>query len=221
VVAPVTSAAVHRGRVALLAIVAALAATGFLVLSDAYRESEPIVDLDVRVEEWVAGHMPAWAEWLARPFTWVGGIVAVVFLAGTVALLLLRAGHRRDACFLLAATLGVQIVVAVLKSIYGRPRPDAGSPIDVPQSTSFPSGHAATGITLFGALAVIAAGRVRSRAAAAGVLVLGLLVGVAVGASRIVLNVHFVSDVLAGLCVGLAWLCTCLLVRELIMGRSA
>ncbi len=203
----------------MLGAIAALATTGFFALADAYLESEPIVDLDVRVEKWVAGQMPGWVEWLARPFTWVGGIVGVALLVGIVGLLLVRAGRRPDAVLLVVAALGVQVIVVMLKSVYERPRPDAGSPIDLPHSTSFPSGHAATGIAMFGALALIAAGRARSPAAAAGMLVLGFSIGVGVGVSRVVLNVHFVSDVLAGFCVGLAWLCVCLLARELVAGR--
>jgi undecaprenyl-diphosphatase len=207
------------GPAVVLGVIAALATTGFFVLADAYLESEPIVDLDLRVEEWVAGQMPRWVEWLARPFTWVGGIVGVALLVGIVGLSLVRAGRRRDAALLVVVALGVQAIVVVLKSVYERPRPDAGSPIDLPHSTSFPSGHAATGIAMFGALALIAAGRARSPAAAARILVLGFSIGVGVGASRVVLNVHFVSDVLAGFCVGLAWLCVCLLARELLTGR--
>lgn len=214
-----TSAARRRGPAVLLSVIAALATTGFFALADAYLESEPIVDLDVRVEEWVAGQMPGWVEWLARPFTWVGGIVGVALLVGVVGLSLVRAGRRPDAVLLVVAALGVQVIVVMLKSVYERPRPDAGSPIDLPQSTSFPSGHAATGIAMFGALALIAAGRARSPAAAAGMLVLGFSIGIGVGVSRVVLNVHFVSDVLAGFCVGLAWLCVCLLARELLAGR--
>jgi undecaprenyl-diphosphatase len=207
-------------RIAVLAVVATLAVVGFLAFADAYLESEPVVDLDLRVEHWVVVHMPGWAEWLARPLTWVGGLVGVVLVVGVVVVVLLRAGRRADAVLVLAATIGVQIVVTLLKSHYGRPRPDEGSPIALPHSFSFPSGHAATGIAVGGVLAVVWAERVRTRAARVGVLALGLLVGVAIGASRVVLNVHYLSDVLAGYCVGLAWLCACLLARELLAGRG-
>lgn len=209
----------QRAWIGALALIGALAVVGFLAIADGYLEDESIVDRDLRVEHWVVAHMPGWAEWLARPFTWLGGVVGVVLVVGTVVVLLLRAGRRVDAAFLLAATIGVQILVALLKAHYGRPRPDAGSPIALPHSFSFPSGHAATGIAVGGALAVVWAESARSTAARAGMLGLGLVVGMAIGASRVVLNVHYLSDVLAGYCVGLAWLCTCLVVRELHAGR--
>lgn len=214
-----TSSARHRLRITLLAAVAALATAGFLAIADGYLEQESIVDRDLRVADWVAANMPGWAEWLARPFTWVGGAVGVTLAVGTVVVLLLRARRRADAAFVLGVTIGVQILVALLKEHYGRPRPDAGSPIALPHSYSFPSGHAATGIAVGGALAVVWAESARSPLARTGMVGLGLLVGVAIGASRVVLNVHYLSDVLAGYCVGLAWLCACLIAREFHAGR--
>ncbi len=213
---PPTGAAGRRRRVALLGVVATLAVVGFLLLSFGYGGG-PVLDLDRRVEAWVSGQMPSWAEWIGRVLTWVGGVVGVVLVVGAAVALLLRAGRRGESALLLAAALGVQVLVPVLKSIYGRSRPDAGSPIDLPSSASFPSGHAATGIAVFVTLALLVAAGARSRARLAVATAL-VLVGIGAGISRIVLNVHYVSDVLAGFCVGLAWLSACLLVRKLLTG---
>ena len=110
---------------------------------------------------------------------------------------------------------GPSSTVLLVKEWFDRPRPDAGSAVDLPESYSFPSGHAAAGGASLGALAVLACG------ASADPIVRGYgsgrsrsSSGVAVGLSRIALNVHYVTDVLAGWCFGLAWLAACLLVRE-------
>jgi undecaprenyl-diphosphatase len=47
------------------------------------------------------------------------------------------------------------------------------------------------------------------------------VLALAIGSSRVLLNVHFVSDVAAGFAVGLAWLCCCAIVRDfLAAGRE-
>ena len=70
---------------------------------------------------------------------------------------------------------------------------------------------------LWGALGVLAAEHARSRLRAVAWLVAAGLAALAIGASRVVLNVHFVSDVLAGFAVGLAWLCCCLICRDVLV----
>lgn len=216
----VQGAGARRRRALALVLVALLATAGFAALAQAYVDGGTLVELDLRVEAWVAGNMPGGPEWVARVFSWIGGVIGITIIVVGCLVALVRGRSRMDALFILVLIASVQIAVYVLKGAFDRPRPDAGSPIMVPHSASFPSGHAATGIAVFGALGIIAARRQLTRARAAIALVLGFGAGVAIGASRIVLNVHYVSDVLAGFCLGTAILAIALLIRDLLPERS-
>ncbi len=123
-------------------------------------------------------------------------------------------GSRAQALILLVAAGGIQLLVTTGKEGYDRPRPDVGSAIELPSSFSFPSGHVATGIAIFGLLGLLASTYARTGAAREAV-VAGFALGATIGASRVVLNVHYLSDVLAGACLGPAWLVTCILVARL------
>jgi undecaprenyl-diphosphatase len=73
-----------------------------------------------------------------------------------------------------------------------------------------------TGIAVFGLLGSLLALRLSSIWGRAGAVAAGFILGALSGASRVVLNVHFLSDVLAGAALGLAWLVSCLLVAGLV-----
>jgi undecaprenyl-diphosphatase len=185
----------------------------FALLALGY-ERDPLATIDREVAEWVASDLPTWVEWLARPFSWGGGWIGITALTAAAAVLLARERSWLDVVFLLAAVAGSQVAVALLKAWFDRPRPDMGSAVPLPASAAFPSGHAASGIAAFGALTILAAERLPDRRARVRLWSVAVAVGLAVGLSRIALNVHFVTDVLAGWCLGLAWLAACLLVRD-------
>jgi undecaprenyl-diphosphatase len=192
-------------------LVTVLALASYAVLAAAVVRGGPLVDVDGEVATWVAREMPTWAEWLARPFTWAGGMVGIAVTAALLVAWSFRHALVAQAVLALVVAIGVEVLVAVTKTGYERERPDVGSAIALPSSYSFPSGHAAGGIAVFGlaglALAATRADpRARRRLVAA-----GLALGVLAGASRVVLNVHYVADVLAGFCFGLAWLAACIL----------
>ena len=210
-----------RPRTRLIAegAVGALATLAFLVLAAAFTRGGQVVSFDDDVSRWVADSVPAVVEWIARLLTWLGGAVGAIVVTGLAAAALWRASRRGDAAFVVIAVVGITVLVAVLKAIYERARPDVGSAISLPHSYSFPSGHAATAVVLFGAIGLSLAERARSRARAAAWLVAAGLVALAIGASRFLLNVHFVSDVAAGFAVGLAWLCCCAIVRDVLTGQ--
>jgi len=177
------------------------------------------VALDDDVSRWVADTVPAGVEWVARIFTWLGGPIGTTVVAAVAVVLLLRASRRGDAAFVVLSLVGITVLVAVLKATYERARPDTGSPVALPHSYSFPSGHAATAVVLYGALGLLLAERASSRLRAAAWLGAAAAAALAIGTSRILLNVHFVSDVAAGFAVGLAWLCCCAIVRDVLEGR--
>jgi undecaprenyl-diphosphatase len=185
------------------------------VAADVVHEGR-LTELDQDTSEWVARSMPAWSEWTARVLSVVGGFIGVTLLVVPAVLWLLWRGERAAGVLLAAVAIGAQVLTIASKNGYDRPRPTAGSPIDLPSSWSYPSGHALTGIAVFGLLGLLLALRLSSVWGRAGAVAAGFILGALSGASRVVLNVHFLSDVLAGSALGLAWLVSCLLVAGLV-----
>jgi len=203
-----------RARVLVEAVLAAVGLLVFVLLARAYVDGGLVVSFDDNVSRWVADTVPGWIEQLARVVTWLGGAIGAGIVTAVALVVLWRANRRADLVFLAAAVAGITVLVPILKAVYERARPDLGSAIPLPHSYSFPSGHAATALVLYGALGILLAERASSRLRAAGWLVGAALLALTIGTSRVLLNVHFVSDVAAGFAVGLAWLCCCAIVRE-------
>ena len=203
-----------------LALVVVVALAGFALLAAAYSR-EPVAGWDEDIAVWVATELPTWVEWVAVPFTILGGWAGVTALTTIAAIALLRGRAWLDLAFLLTAVVGSQITVALLKTWFDRERPDVDPAIELPHSASFPSGHATSGSACIGAVAVLAAERLPSRRARVWLWVATVLIGLGVGASRVLLGVHYVSDVLAGWCFGIAWLAACLIGRDVLRQRYA
>ena len=190
----------------------------FVVLAAGY-EHDPLATVDREVAEWIEASLPEVFEWAARPFSWLGGWVGLTVLGIVAGLLLIRERAWLDLAFFLTAFVGSQLIVLVLKEWFDRARPDVGSAVPLPESASFPSGHATAGAASLGALAVLVAERLPNARARAWLWSVVIVLGVAVGLSRNALNVHYVTDVLAGWCLGVAWLAACLLARDAIRSR--
>ena len=98
----------------------------------------------------------------------------------------------------------------MLKYAFHRSRPSWDDPVLILGSFSFPSGHAMAATLLYGFLAAFGVKKVRAwRWRVLVVLSAGMLV-VMIGFSRLYLGVHYLSDVLAGMAAGSAWLALCL-----------
>jgi len=105
--------------------------------------------------------------------------------------------------FAAAVLGGEKILVNGLKGIINRDRPDVLHLVEAVGS-SFPSGHAGAAAAVWPAVALILGRTARRpvRAVFAGVAV---LIAVAVAASRALLGVHWLTDVVAGGVIGYGW----------------
>jgi undecaprenyl-diphosphatase len=158
--------------------------------------------LDRRVYEALyAGHDPALAA-AARFITMLGDPVTLNVAAGAAALWLWRSERARLALVLIVVVLLGRLLAEAQKYEVARIRPDAEPHLVVVQNSSFPSGHAANSMIFYLAMAlVLTAGTRWQRPAAAGAILLALLVGT----SRVMLGVHWPSDVIGGSAFGMLW----------------
>src|SRR5262245_31417169 len=142
---------------------------------------------------------------VVKAVTWLGsdGVLWAVVGAATVVLALRR--QWRLAVYLLVTGAGALILDPVLKSLVGRLRPVVAHPIAHGTGNSFPSGHALGSIVCYGAVLLVFLPAARGRWRTAFIAVIVALVAL-IGISRILLGVHYLSDVVGAWAVGIAWL---------------
>ncbi|EJS66797.1 phosphatase PAP2 family protein [Bacillus cereus] len=99
------------------------------------------------------------------------------------------------------AILTTHIVNKGIKEVVKRSRPSLNEALDA-LGYSFPSGHAMLSIMTFGFLAYIIAANWKSVAGKYGITILMGILIVLIGLSRVILNVHYPTDILAGYCAG-------------------
>jgi undecaprenyl-diphosphatase len=143
----------------------------------------------------------------ARLLTHLGDVVTLLVAAMLAAAWLLLRGHPRRALLLLVIIVSERLLIEAMKSGFDRARPDPlGHQVAV-HNLAFPSGHSANAMAGWLAIALLAASpRLRLPAVA-----LALAIAFVTGVCRLILQVHWPSDVAGGWAFGAAW--TLLLVR--------
>lgn len=207
-------------RGAVLAIVLLVCLAVFVGLADAAAENDDIAALDPVVTDWAVAERRSPVTSIAWFVTHAGGTLGLTLLTLLVTGVLLLRRRRTEAAVLLAAMMGSSFLTVLLKLVFGRARPSVDLLLGAPSASySFPSGHSLNTTVFVGALAgfvAVSAAPLRRKAAAglAAVVVAGL-----VGMSRIYLAYHWLTDVLAGWALGVAWLCVVALVTLAVLER--
>lgn len=135
-----------------------------------------------------------------------------------VAILLLYKKKETALATLLVALSSLGLM-SLLKNLFQRIRP-ADPLVEGITNYSFPSGHALMSIAFYGLLIWIIHYYTANkwlRIGATGFLVMLIIL---IGFSRVYLRVHYPTDVIAGYCIGIAWLWFCIWLAKKIMARS-
>lgn len=107
--------------------------------------------------------------------------------------------------------LGIVALTLSLKNVFHRARPEGAERFLNSMSFAFPSTHAVSAVAGFGMIAYVLATVVYKERDQRAILLLVTIAWILLmGTSRLYLGVHYLSDVLAGLAVGGAWLSVCL-----------
>ena len=137
-----------------------------------------------------------------RIFTALGEPTVLIAASVAAAIWLWFAGHRHLPFVLIAITMVGRGISELQKYWVARARPDLEAHLVVVKTSSFPSGHANSSMIFYLTLALVLTARTRwHRLAVAGAVLLSILVGL----SRVMLGVHWPSDVIGGWALGMLW----------------
>ncbi len=195
----------------LLTLALAVTVVGGLVLgilAVLVRRAAGIQHVDNSVAAWGHDHRGSASTSGLNAITDLGNIrIVVVFAVLLVLVEAIRQRSRWSVLFLLVVLAGMEATMLGVKELVGRLRPTL-NPAAATLGPSFPSGHSATAAAFYAAAALII-GRSLQAPLRQLVIAVAVAVAVAVAGSRVLLDLHWLSDVIGGLSLGWAWFALC------------
>ena len=152
---------------------------------------------------------PIWVGDVARDITALGSTDILWLAVLAVAGFLLLDRRYRATVFVLVAVLSGWAVSFALKDLFARSRPTVVPHLMPAHFSSFPSGHSMMAAVVYFTLGSLLSSLVERRRLKVYFLTLAAILAVLVGLSRLVLGVHYPTDVVAGWAAGLAWATLC------------
>jgi undecaprenyl-diphosphatase len=192
---------------AAIALIAGLVTTAIVTILTGVVLVEIVLHGDVRridndVSHWFADHRtPTWTT-----LSWVGSHLAqsltVIAIVLAVAIWLLRHGFVVPAVFLVSAVVVEATTYLVTVQFIDRQRPEVHRLESLGQGASFPSGHTAAAVALYGGVAMIAVALGAQVWVRRVLITVAVLAPLAVSVSRVYRGMHHVLDVTLGAAMG-------------------
>jgi len=188
-----------------LALLVVLVPLGWLLSRVVHDDS--LGRADAGVSRWLARHRSGGLNDLTALTSELGGTLTITILAVLTAAIAAWAWRRwREPMLVAVAVAGEVGIFLVVTLLVDRERPPVGHLDEAPPTSSFPSGHTAAAIVLYGAIAVLASERARSALVRGLFFTLAVVIPVLVASSRMYRGMHYLTDVLGGVLLGSVWL---------------
>lgn len=201
-------------------LVLALATWVFAMIAEDVVTRDSLVTTDVAVTQWFQLHTQPSLTRAMLYITQLHGNLGIAALTAILCFFLYRRRHHFWALSLVSSVFGGMLLNALLKLIFQRPRPIVDHPLLTLATHSFPSGHTMNATVFYGLVAAFIVMQRRHIAFSLVASLAAILMIALVAISRVYLGVHFLSDVLASIAEGIAWLALCLTALNIYYHRA-
>jgi membrane-associated phospholipid phosphatase len=189
------------------AVVLVLVLTGIGWVLSHVVQNDAMGRADAGVSRWFARERTGDLNDVTAVTSEIGGTLTITILAVlSVAVAAFVWRRWREPMLVAVAVAGEVAIFLVVTLLVDRGRPPVPHLDEAPPTSSFPSGHTAATIALWGALAVLASERARSALVRGLFLTLAVVLPLLVASSRMYRGMHFLTDVLGGVLLGSLWL---------------
>ncbi|HBW18007.1 MAG: phosphatase PAP2 family protein [Streptosporangiaceae bacterium] len=167
----------------------------------------PVHTADLGVDRWFAAHRTGLRNDVSYVGTTLAQTTTAISVAAVVVLLLRwRLGRWYESLVMITVMAGELLIFLCVTLVVHRPRPPVARLDVAPETSSFPSGHTAAAVALYGCIAILVLWIYGRRPATRAVVAALCCVPVIVGLSRLYRGMRYPSDVLAGALTGGLWL---------------
>lgn len=171
-------------------------------IQDAWSVQSFMANFDIRVNIFMSNHVTPIMAKIANIISTVGSVQVFEIVGVLLGMYLLLIKKVRSGFIVFSSVIVTTLFTGFMKEIFMRTRPDDQF-VSLLTDPSFPSGHAAIASAFFVAVTYIFVPKIHSWIKRELLIVLAVSITTLIGLSRVVLNVHWASDVLAGWALGM------------------
>jgi undecaprenyl-diphosphatase len=165
---------------------------------------------DDSVSRWLVEHRTAWIDHLTAAGTFIANTIPVIAVVLVVSVAFAVARRWREPLFLISALVLEFVVFLTANRLIDRDRPNVPRLDSTPATASYPSGHIAATIVVWGGLAIIVTAWTQRRALRLIAFLVAAALASLVGFARVYRGMHHLTDVVAGTLLGVGALAVAL-----------